>query len=483
MFKIVFYKELLENIQSSRFIIAFILCMAIIPLGFYVNYKDYETQQKNYMESVRRYEENHKTIEDIMRQGGAVFRPPSPLSILSSGVEFLFPHSVETVGFLTYQGAQLQFNNDRSLESPYPFLYGRLDLTFIVSVIISVLAMLFTFNSVAGEKERRTLSQILSNPVPRNTVIVAKMTANFLLLSIAFLLAVLVGILILILLRFEVFGSQGLFLHLLLGIGVSLLFIFTFLNFGLLVSSLNKSSISAIVSLMFFWVLLFMIFPKGSVIASKIIRPVKSQQVIDLEKSRYRLQIDKELEEEIDKLKETSPGLKEMSLSQFTKNLREGAENVKDYVEKQNQLREQYKIKGEAELNKIDSYYEKQRSVQADLAQNISRLSPVSCFIHFMTEISNTGLVEYQQWKQTRSRFKQLLDEEICSKHERTRFGNFSMSDFKGDRNAPAPKLKYQPVSFSKVIISVLPDFVLLLLFCILFFAGAYVSFLKYDVR
>lgn len=57
------------------------------------------------------------------------------------------------------------------------------------------------------------------------------------------------------------------------------------------------------------------------------------------------------------------------------------------------------------------------------------------------------------------------------------------MSDFKGDRNAPAPKFKYQPVSLSKVLISVLPDFVLLLLFCILFFTGAYVSFLKYDVR
>lgn len=482
MFKFIFYKELQENIKNYRFIIALILCLTIIPLGFYVNYRDFQAKQKNYEESIRLYEGSHKKIIDTIRLGGAAFRPPSPLSILSSGIEFLLPNSIESVGYLTEMGAQTQFNNDRSLDNPYSFLYGYLDLGFIVSVIISVLAMLMTYNSVAGEKERRTLGQILSNAVPRNTVILAKMSASFLLLAVLFLLGILIGIFILILQGFEIF-SPSLFSRFFLGIGFSLLYIFTFLNFGLLVSSLNKSAISSIVSLMFFWVLLFMILPKGSVILSKIIKPVKSQQVIDLEKNQIRLQIEKEEWEEFQKLRETMPGLREMSNVEFFKRLRGGDERAKEYVKKQNEKKEFYKTKLEKELNKVDSYYDNERNLQAAIAQNISRLSPISCFIHLMAETSNTGFLEYEQWKKTRSLFKQLLDTEICSKDEWTSFGHLMVGGWKVDRNAALPKLEYQPVSLHRIITKALPDFLLLILYGVLFFAGSYVVFLRYDVR
>jgi ABC-type transport system involved in multi-copper enzyme maturation permease subunit len=482
MFRFIFYKELQENIKDFRFIIALILCLTIIPLGFYVNYRDFQAKQKNYEESIRLYEGSHKTISDTSYLGGATFRPPSPLSILSSGIEYLLPNSIESVGYLTsVTGAQTQFRIDRSLDSPYSFLYGYLDLSFIVSVIISVLAMLMTYNSVAGEKERRTLSQILSNAVPRNTVIMAKMSASFLLLSVLFLLGILIGIFVLILQGFEIF-SPNLFSRFFLGIGFCLLYIFTFLNFGLLISSLNKSAISSIVSLMFFWVLLFMILPKGSVILSKVIKPVKSQQVIDFEKNQIRVQIQKEEWEEFQKLREAIPGLKEMPESDFFKKLREGDERAKEYVNKQNEKKEFYKVKLEKELNKVDSYYDNERSLQAAIAQNISRLSPVSCFIHLMAEASNTGFLEYEQWKKTRSLFKQLLDTEICSKIKSTSFGHFMTGSMKKD-NAPMPKLEYQQVSLHRIITKVLPDFLLLILYGVLFFTGSYVVFLRYDVR
>jgi ABC-type transport system involved in multi-copper enzyme maturation permease subunit len=484
MFRVLFYKELRENIQNYRFIIALILCLTIIPVSFYINGKDFQAKEQNFRESVRLYEESHKTVLDVIEQGGAAFRPPSPLSILSSGVEFLLPSSVESVGNLvTYLGAQTQFNNNRSFDNPISFLYGSMDLAFIVCIIISLLAILFTYNSVAGEKEGHTLSQILSNPLPRNIVILAKMSANFLFLSLAFFLAIVIGIFVLLLTGFEILSSGSLLLCFFLGVGVSLLYIFSFLNFGLLVSSLNKSSISSIVSLMFCWAFLFMIFPKGSLVVSKIIKPIKSQQVIDLEKNQIRLQIEKEEKMEAQKLKETMPDVREMTPNEFFKKLFQGDKIAKGFEKKQNELKEFYKVKCESELNKIDSYYESQRNSQALLAQNISRLSLVSCFIHFIVEISNTGFCEYEQWKLTRSRFKLLLDKEISSKEASAWFGIMGYSTFHGDPNAPMPKLKYQPVPLHEAISSVLPDFILLVLYGVLFFAGAYVAFLKYDVR
>ena len=56
---------------------------------------------------------------------------------------------------------------------------------------------------------------------------------------------------------------------------------------------------SAIVGLMVCWVVLFLILPKASVIVAKIVRPVKSQQVIDIEKSQVRMQMQREEGQEI----------------------------------------------------------------------------------------------------------------------------------------------------------------------------------------
>ena len=154
-----------------------------------------------------------------------------------------------------------------------------------------------------------------------------------------------------------------------------------------------------------------------------------------------------------------------------------------NFVEKQNKIRDEIRARLGDELARIDAFYESRRDAQAALAKNISRLSPVSCFIHLIPEISRTGFVEYRQWKRNRARFKQLLDTEICSQIERMSFENFSMGGFKGDRDASPPRMTYEASSFETILRNVWPDFAVLVLFGFLFFSGAYVAFLRYDVR
>jgi hypothetical protein len=45
------------------------------------------------------------------------------------------------------------------------------------------------------------------------------------------------------------------------------------------------------------------------------------------------------------------------------------------------------------------------------------------------------------------------------------------------------PQLKFEPESLGKSLARTLPDIGLMAVLIIIFFAGAYVSFLKYDVR
>ena len=144
------------------------------------------------------------------------------------------------------------------------------------------------------------------------------------------------------------------------------------------------------------WVVLFLILPRASVIVAKIVRPVKSQQVIDIEKSQVRMQMQREEDQEIRQLQKTMPGVKDMAERDFFKKLRAGDESAKAYEKKQTEVQEQYRIKSDAELDRIDALYENQRRIQAEIARNISRLSPVSCFVHIIAELSNTGFAEYR---------------------------------------------------------------------------------------
>jgi hypothetical protein len=57
------------------------------------------------------------------------------------------------------------------------------------------------------------------------------------------------------------------------------------------------------------------------------------------------------------------------------------------------------------------------------------------------------------------------------------------MLSFTGKADDPAPRMPDVRIPFGDVARDVLPDFVLLLLFNALFFAGAFVAFLRYDPR
>jgi len=485
MFKILFSKEIAENIHNYRFLLALLLCLVIIPIGFTVSQKDYADRRQVYDETVRDYEQTRATMIDLIRNGGAAFRPPSPLGLLSGGVEMVLPNSVETRGYFSEEGTEVTFNNTRRLDTPFTSLFGRLDLTFIVTTVMAVLVMIFTFNAVAGEKERRTLAQVMANPVPRPMVITAKMAAGSSLLATAYLAGTAAGILLTVALGLNPLAQKGTLAPFAIAIGASLAFLLVLYNLGLLISGLTRSSVSAMVALLSVWVALAMILPKGSVVAAKFLLPVKSQQVVDLEKNQARLQIQRELYAELDKLTKSTPGIKDMSMDEYFKQSRAKSPAIEAFEKSQNKVKGEFKARTDAALDKINADFERQRGGQAALARNIARLSPVSCLVHIMAELAGTGFVEESRWMETRSRFKQMLDRDIASKQRAYTFKDISYSGRSDDINykAPAPKLPAEPVPLEKRLAAVWVDLVLLAIYGLLFFAGAYVVFLRYDVR
>lgn len=483
MFKTLYLKELRENVQNFRFLLALVLCVVVIPLGFYVSQKDYAQRRQAYDQTVRDYDQSRKTMIDLVRNGGAAFRPPAPLGLLSDGIETILPSSVETQGYISDQGAQVRFNNTRRIENPFTALFGRLDLAFMVSTVLAVLVMIFTFNAVAGEKERRTLAQVMANPVPRATILTAKMAAASSLLAAAFLAGTTAGALLTTALGIGPFGEAGTWGPFLIGIGVALVFLVVFVNLGLLVSAVTRSPVSAMVTLLAVWVALAMILPKGSVVLSRLVLPVESQQVVDLQKNQVRLQNDLDLGADLIQLQKSTPGIKDMSMDEYFKQQRAKNPAIAAFEEAQAKRKAEFAARLNANLDRIDAEFERRRGRQAELARTISRLSPVSCFIHVLTELAGTGFTEEAAWRETRTRFKQILDRDIAPKMTMYLFGEVTYGTMNMDRNTPAPKFPPEAVPLERRLDAVWLDLALLAAYGVLFFAGAAVVFLRYDVR
>ena len=191
MLRTLIRKEVHESLLSFRFLFGALLCLVLIPLGIFISSREYEQKRVDYQEALRLYTE--RTQGQVYSNMEAVgFRPPSVLSVLSLGLEPFLPSKVTTS-----PDGDFRAEKDVEVGNPDSLLFGKVDLLFNIGFVISLLGLIFTFNSVSGEKESSALRLIMANSVPRWQIIVAKMIGNYLVLVIPFVLSLVIGVLIL----------------------------------------------------------------------------------------------------------------------------------------------------------------------------------------------------------------------------------------------------------------------------------------------
>ncbi len=476
MFRAIFAKEILEALAGRRFWTILVLCLVLVPLGVEVSLRDYRTRLQNSNEAVRIYQEETKTVSDILyKEGAKAFAPPSSLSFLSLGLELVLPKIAESENKFG-EGASMRLNNNQGRDNLYEYFYGPLDIVFIVGVIMSFLAIVLTYGAVAGEKEQGTLRQVLANSVPRGTIILAKGTANFLVLIIPFLLAMGVSLAVLEGQAGTLSSTAGSTTSLFLALAFSLLFIGAFFNFGLLVSALTKQAVTALIVLLLGWVFFYGVYPRVAVAASQILRPAKSEARLALERVQLQRDVKKECEAEVDKLLATLPA--DFNSAAF-----------KAGMEKQDEIRGRYQVVFQERWRTVGREAEERRNSQIGLATAIARLSPVSLFVRPLAELAGTGWLSYARFNRQVRQFEDVVNRDIFLKQKYSRYpgrggrgGGVGVSNM-ADLKAAAPVFTYVPADSEEIVGDVLPDLVILAVVNLLLFAGAFVAFLRYDAR
>ena len=105
-------------------------------------------------------------------------RKPNPLSIFNVGTENDGANTVTVeLGKPIFEfsssiwGAPTQ---KRGSDNPFLAMFLAVDVVFIFKIVLSALAILFAYNTISGEREDGTLKLVLSNAIPRDTVVLGK---------------------------------------------------------------------------------------------------------------------------------------------------------------------------------------------------------------------------------------------------------------------------------------------------------------------
>ena len=160
-------KEIMQHILSVRFVALLLMCLLLIPLTLSINYRNYRQNLVDYQEAVKLANIEEKTVNPKMPlepelEISKLFLKPPPLSVFANGLGDALPSYLGMTRNGIIQGAPVLVSDSLS------YLFGHLDFLFLVGTVFSLLALLFTFDAVAGEREAGTLRVTLANSLPQN---------------------------------------------------------------------------------------------------------------------------------------------------------------------------------------------------------------------------------------------------------------------------------------------------------------------------
>ena len=252
-------KDFLSNIVTSGFMMGLVLCLVLIPYTMYTGIREYENRLAQYEADINQAEDVYNKSYVYATVNPVIVKPVSPLSIFSKGILEQTGSKVEL-----QREEKPVFSSDIVTQSENPFMsdFLSLDFTTALTILLSLLGVLFSYDMLSREKEQGTLKLALSNPVGRSTFFLGKLTGIFLTLMPVLILCFLI---VLLMIQFSpsVHFSAGEYGRVAMLIVVSFIYFAFFVFVGGFVSSRTKSSTSSIIVNLFIWCFLLFLLPNA----------------------------------------------------------------------------------------------------------------------------------------------------------------------------------------------------------------------------
>jgi len=469
MLRDIIKKEIQDTIMSPKFVFTFLLCTILILLSVYTGVNNYLAEQKEYSAAValnRKNLENQQSYQTLAGLGTKINRKPEVLSTIVNGVQEAVGR-VATVN-IAYDPSMI---DSKYSTNPIFAVFGSLDLTFIVKIVLSLFAILFTYDAIVGEKEKGTLKLSLSNKVPKDRLILGKAIGGFISLLIPLIFPLVIGLLILLIYPNVSLSGED-WSRLALICFMFFLYLSVFFALGLFISTRTQSSSTSFLVLLFIWVTFVTIIPKAAVMGARQINPIPSVHEVTAQKDAFLQEIQKEaIEEQTNYFKEHPRPQKPEEIAKWNEDVRKWAEDL------QQSLTGKIDEKNAA----IERDYQVKMREQQNLAVNLSRISPASALMFGTMTLARTGIVSHERFLNSVRSYKPIFTKWVNEKMIRT--ADFDSAQQPRPDLSDMPQHTFEPEGLGDSFKRTLPDILLMVFLILLFFIGAYVSFLRYDVR
>ena len=459
-------KELLDQLLSLRFAIACVLCSVALMLSAVVQARDYREAVSTFNMNTVVHRDAVLQKDDIaeLQRGIEIDRPPNAMNTLVRGLAPQLTESVEVRG-----GGQLKFVQAYERNPVIP-LFPSVDFVFIVGVIMSLLALAFSYDAVSGEQESGVLKLLMSYALPRDTVILGKWIGGYVALVAPFLLAFVAALTIGAFFPEVEYGLNEV-LAILGLLALALLYLAAIYSLGLLVSTLTQLASTSIAVLLLLWVALILAVPNMVIYATGQVVRVPSRESVDREGGQLREE-GRLKAEAIQKAEGAS-----WDNEEWSEELRAEIAALNREVEVAIQKRE-------------ESYLVQVRN-QSSWSGIAARLSPLTSFNMAAYDIAADGMEQERRFVAALQGYSQVWGAYVEGRetawrdlveHRRDQGeqdGRFQRALKFGDY----PRFKFEYMSFADRLELIWLDVVLLLIWAALFLMASYISFLRYNIH
>ena len=465
-------KELLHHLLDFRFIAVFVLCTLLSGLSVYVGTRTYLRQVQEYhtasernQRGIKRSVENNSHFH-FSYYGYAWGRRPEVLSPVVYGLSGNLGQEVHIHHRRLFQFEKSLFSTD-----PIQALFGILDFSFIVKVILSLCVLLLTYDAVCGEKEAGTLRLYASFPVSRSSVAMAKLVGSTIAVLVPFAFSFLLASTVLALspelgLRAEDWGRMAALLI------IFVPYLMVFAAFGLWGSALTQRRLTSFLGLLGLWTVWIFIVPNLAMRAAQSLVPVESiyEQKRQTNKAIWEMQAEFSAEGE--------------ALSaRFGR--RHGLTWPEGFSSMSKELRREWELFSRKDQAKLETeYYPRLRGLlmeerrnqvrrKQNLTVSLSAISPLGAVSFASMDLARTGIFQKEQLENALDDYHLYLGRFLREKlsMDEVVLADFSLFNYR-DTDTLSECLSRNAFHILN-----------LLLLAILGFAGAYVAILRYDVR
>ncbi len=252
-------RELLDNLMTFRFAAAVFIILLLVVANTFVLIKDYDRRLESHNDAVKLHQRQLQGKKTYSEGEVRVDRPPNPLSIFNVGYDKRLGNEVR----VTHEYVPSLWDSGRhGTNNPLMDMFASMDIVFIFQVILSLLAMIFAYDALAGEYERGTLRLVLSHSVRRGHILLAKYISAMLSLIVPLLISLLLSI---ILLTTSASISLNTDDYIRIGgiILTSIIYLSIFYLIGLLISVATRRTSTALMLSMFVWGFLVLVYPNA----------------------------------------------------------------------------------------------------------------------------------------------------------------------------------------------------------------------------